>query len=91
LLRRSPGLEIIPLPAEIRCCGAAGSYMIDHPRMASALRDDVLERIAAIQPACLLTSNPGCAMHLRAGLKQRGLGDVAVLHPVTLLARQLPA
>jgi glycolate oxidase iron-sulfur subunit len=91
LLRRIPGLEIIPLPAEIRCCGAAGSYMIDHPRMASALRDDVLERIAAIQPACLLTSNPGCAMHLRAGLKQRGLGDVAVLHPVTLLARQLPA
>ncbi|MCF7968721.1 MAG: (Fe-S)-binding protein [Methylococcaceae bacterium] len=90
LLKRIPGLKVIPLPAQIRCCGAAGSYMVDHPEMAAALRDDALDLIAASQPSLLLTSNPGCAMHLRAGLKQRGLGDIEVIHPVTLLARQLP-
>ncbi len=57
--------------------------------MAAALRDDVLDQIADSQPSLLLTSNPGCAMHIRAGLKQRGLG-IEVIHPVTLLARQLP-
>lgn len=90
LLRRIPELELIPLSAQLRCCGAGGSYMLDHPEMAAELRDDVLDQVANAQPAALLTSNPGCAMHLRAGLKERGLGHIEVLHPVTLLARQLP-
>ena len=88
LLRRIPDLKLATLPASIRCCGAAGSYMIDHPDMAQALRDDALDAIAATQPAALLTSNPGCALHLRAGLRSRGV-DVEVLHPITLLARQM--
>jgi glycolate oxidase iron-sulfur subunit len=88
LLRHIPGLQVATLPASIRCCGAAGSYMIDHPYMANALRNDALDAIAASQPTALLTSNPGCALHLRAGLRSRGL-DVEVLHPITLLARQL--
>jgi glycolate oxidase iron-sulfur subunit len=90
LLRRIPGLNTVPLPTQIRCCGAAGSYMLEHPEMAGALRDDALDAVLAAEPRFLLTSNPGCAMHLRAGLKQRGRGDIEVLHPVTLLARQLP-
>jgi glycolate oxidase iron-sulfur subunit len=90
LLRRVPGLTVVPLPAWIRCCGAAGSYMLEHPAMAGELRDDLLDQVVVAEPSFLLTSNPGCAMHLRAGLKQRGRGDIEVLHPVTLLARQLP-
>jgi glycolate oxidase iron-sulfur subunit len=90
LLRRIPGLNVVPLPAQIRCCGAAGSYMLEHPEMAGELRDDVLDRVLAASPKFLATSNPGCAMHLRAGLKQRGRGDIEVLHPVSLLVRQLP-
>ena len=89
LLGRIPELKVVPLPAQTRCCGAAGSYLIDHPGMANALREDILDAIAATRPALLLTSNPGCAMHLRAGLRERGLADIEVLHPVTLLARQL--
>jgi glycolate oxidase iron-sulfur subunit len=90
LLGRIPGLKVVPLPARIRCCGAAGSYMLEHPAMAGELRDDLLDQVVVAEPSFLLTSNPGCAMHLRAGLKQRGRGDIEVLHPVTLLARQLP-
>lgn len=89
LLQRIPELEIAPLPTQASCCGAAGSYMLEHPQMAGALRDDLLDRVLAVRPACLVTSNPGCAMHLRAGLQQRGRADIEVLHPVVLLARQL--
>jgi len=89
LLRRIPSLEVAPLPSGQRCCGAAGSYMLEHPEMAQDLRNDVLERVAAVNPDFLATSNPGCALHLRAGLKKKGMGRVEVLHPVTLLARQL--
>ncbi|MGX2038929.1 (Fe-S)-binding protein [Methylocaldum sp. MU1018] len=89
LLRRIPSLEVAPLPSAQRCCGAAGSYMLEHPETARDLRDDVLKQVAAINPDFLATSNPGCALHLRAGLKQKGLGHIEVLHPVALLARQL--
>jgi glycolate oxidase iron-sulfur subunit len=89
LLRRVPSLDVALLPSAQRCCGAAGSYMLEHPEMANELRDDVLESVAAINPDFLATSNPGCAVHLRAGLTQKRLGRIEVLHPITLLARQL--
>jgi glycolate oxidase iron-sulfur subunit len=89
LLRRIPGLKVVPLPAQTRCCGAAGSYLLEHPEMAGELRDDVLDRVLAAEPAVLATSNPGCALHLRAGLKQRGRQDIEILHPLTLMARQI--
>lgn len=87
LLRRIPDLKVVTLPAQTRCCGAAGSYALEHPEMANTLRDEVLEQVLAANPRWLVTSNPGCAMHLRAGLARRGRGDIEVLHPVVLLAR----
>jgi glycolate oxidase iron-sulfur subunit len=90
LLRRIPGLEAVAMPARFRCCGAAGSYLLEHPGMAKALRDDLLDDVLAAGPNFLATSNPGCALHLRAGLKSRGREDIEVVHPVALLARQIP-
>lgn len=86
LLARIPELQVVALPAQTRCCGAAGSYMIEHPDMAAALREDVLDQVLATAPDFLATSNPGCALHLRGGLKRRGAGRIQVRHPVTLLA-----
>ena len=89
LLRKIPGLVIKPLSSKIKCCGAAGTYMISHTNMANALRDQVLDEIVDHEVKTLVTSNPGCAMHLRAGLAERGLDNIEVTHPVTLIARQL--
>jgi len=89
LIQAIPGSSVIPLPDTTLCCGAAGTYMIEHPEMAASLRDDVVDSIAATQPDYLATSNIGCALHIRTGLLQRGL-NIEVLHPIVLLARQLP-
>ncbi len=89
LLRRIPGLQVELLSKTVLCCGAAGTYLLDHPEMAHALRGDLLENIAAYPPNYVATSNVGCAMHLRAGLKLRGMGHIEVLHPLVLLERQL--
>lgn len=89
ILKRIPGLQLIELPVSQGCCGAAGSFMIEHPNESRAYREKLLDSTVSKSPDFLLTSNPGCAIHLRAGLRERGLGALEVLHPATLLWRQI--
>ena len=91
LLRRIPELQVDLLSKSALCCGAAGTYLLDHTEMAQALREDLLDSITAYPTNYVVTSNVGCAMHLRAGLKLRGMGNIEVLHPLVLLERQLRA
>jgi len=88
LLRKIPGLEIVPLSGEPRCCGAGGTQMLTQPEMADALRDDMVAEIRAMGADVVISSNLGCAMHLRAGLEESGL-DIPLQHPVQLIAQAM--
>ncbi|MCR4299990.1 MAG: heterodisulfide reductase-related iron-sulfur binding cluster [Sulfuricaulis sp.] len=88
LLARIPGAEIFPLPENSLCCGAAGAYHLTQTQIARQLRDPKIAHLRRLAPDILVTSNPGCATFLAAGLRAAGLA-IEVLHPVTLLARQL--
>lgn len=88
LLRRIPGATVFSLAGNDQCCGAAGAYFLTQPEMAAALLADKIEAVKAGAARTLVSSNIGCALHLAAGLKAAGI-DVEVLHPVTLLARQM--
>ncbi len=88
LLEMIPEAQLLPLPDACHCCGSAGSYMLEHPEMAQALVDDLLREVCAWQPDFLVTSNIGCAVHIAAAVKQRGLA-MQVLHPVTLISGQI--
>ncbi|PCI12667.1 MAG: hypothetical protein COB71_08435 [Thiotrichales bacterium] len=89
LLAKIPGITLVPLPDNQDCCGAAGDYMIRHPEIADELRDRKLRQLETIRPDILVSSNVGCALHIAAGMRNTGLA-IEVIHPVTLLARQLP-
>jgi glycolate oxidase iron-sulfur subunit len=89
LLARLPGLEVAPLPDNDRCCGAAGTYLLQQPAMAGALLEDKLHHLRDLKPDIIVTTNPGCALHLLAGIRESGLA-IEVCHPVELIARQLP-
>jgi glycolate oxidase iron-sulfur subunit len=88
LLARIPGLEIAALPTGHGCCGAAGTYLLQQPRMADALVRALLEPLASQPPDVIVTTNPGCALHLAAGVREAGL-QLQVLHPVELVAAAL--
>ncbi|MBX3691110.1 heterodisulfide reductase-related iron-sulfur binding cluster [Dokdonella sp.] len=88
LLARIPGLELVPLPEQPRCCGAAGAYFIEQPVLADRLRTEKLNQATALAPDLLLTGNVGCRVFLGNGLRQRDAA-LPVLHPLVLLARQL--
>jgi glycolate oxidase iron-sulfur subunit len=89
LLARIPQSEVAPLPNNGTCCGAAGSYFLSQPAMAESLRADKLQAIRDAAPDVLASANVGCALFLAAGLRDSGY-PLEVVHPVTLLARQLP-
>ena len=88
LIARIPGAQVVSLSGNDQCCGAAGTYFIDQPEIASRLLESKLSAAMESGARYLVTSNIGCAMHIANGLYERGI-DVEVLHPVTLLARQM--
>jgi glycolate oxidase iron-sulfur subunit len=88
LLARIPQLEVLSLPEQPRCCGAAGSYFIEQPDFADRLQAQKLDQVAGLAPDLLLTTNIGCRIHLGNGLKARS-SAIPVLHPLALLAQQL--
>lgn len=89
VLRCIPGVKLEILPESLGCCGAAGSYVMSEPEIADRLADKVVAAVEKISPTILVTSNVGCSLHLRAALLRHGL-DIPVLHPLELLAKQLP-
>jgi glycolate oxidase iron-sulfur subunit len=89
LLKLIPGLKVKAIPASMGCCGAAGSYMLTEPEQADAFADAYADYIKQQQAAMLITSNVGCALHLRAALVRVGI-RIPVLHPIEVLALQLP-
>lgn len=87
VLKKIPSLVISSFESP-NCCGAAGTYMIEHPDMASALANKLLDLLEIPLPNYIVSSNIGCALHLRRELNRRSLA-IQVEHPVMLLARAL--
>ena len=88
LLAPIPELALSPLPGNESCCGAAGSFLLTQPEAAAELRLPKLAAIAEARPDVVLSTNTSCALHLRQGLVQQGLG-IPVRHPIELLAEAL--
>ena len=92
LLKKIPQADVQSLPGNGQCCGGAGAYMLTQNAMATRLRDDKLMVIKHHNVTILATSNIGCSLHIAEGLRTEDLTgnlDVAVIHPVQLIAKQM--
>ena len=88
LLRRVEGLELIEMAESDVCCGSAGSYNLQQPELADALRERKLDAIDATGADAVVSANPGCMLQLASGLEMRGR-RTAVLHVVEVLDRAM--
>lgn len=88
LLALIPNIELLDFNDAISCCGAGGMQLITPENSNRALLDTKIETIRTIRPDVIVSSNIGCSLSLKLGLQAAGL-DIDVIHPVTLLARQL--
>jgi glycolate oxidase iron-sulfur subunit len=88
LLKKIPQAQVQPLPGNAQCCGGAGAYMLTQTTMATRLLDDKLAAIEATRAVLLATSNIGCSLHIAQGLRAHNK-QVQVLHPVSIMAKQM--
>lgn len=86
VLRHIPGVEIVEIANDDRCCGAAGLYNVTEPEMAGRLMREKAEAVRDAHPDVIASANPGCSMQIAAGLRALGV-DLEVVHPVQLLDR----
>lgn len=87
VLKRIEGLQVEPLQHD-DCCGAAGSYLFEHPETADRLGNRLLDALNDT-PDILVTSNVGCALHVRRLARVRGM-QIRVLHPIEMVDASLP-
>ena len=88
LLQSIPKATYVPLREGDRCCGSAGIYNLVQPEMAGSILDEKMGHVAATQADILVTSNPGCLLQMKAGIRKAGLeGRMEAVHLVDLLAR----
>jgi glycolate oxidase iron-sulfur subunit len=90
LLRAIPGVELVEMKDSDVCCGSAGIYNLTHPELSSQILDWKMPHIEKTKAAVVVAPNPGCAMQIAHGARQRGL-DVEVAHVVDLLDRSYRA
>jgi glycolate oxidase iron-sulfur subunit len=84
VLSKIPGLQVVDMPEYDICCGAAGSYAISQPEIASSLAQRKLNHLAACGAQVLVISNPGCAAHLTGEARERGQ-ILRIMHPIELI------
>jgi glycolate oxidase iron-sulfur subunit len=82
LLARVPDLDLVELP-DTGCCGAAGLHQLAEPARAAALRQPLLDALAASGATELVSANIGCRLHLAGGT------TIPVRHPIDFLAEHL--
>ena len=88
LLKRIPNIELIEFNDNLACCGAGGLQLTTPQPSNSHLLDKKIALVRDLQPNAIVSSNIGCSLNFRLGLDNADL-DIEVIHPLTLLARQL--
>lgn len=78
------GVQAADLPDAAQCCGSAGLYSLAQPELSLRILAPKLSGVAASGAEVVATGNPGCMMHIGAGLI-RAASQTKALHPVELL------
>ncbi len=88
LLNHITSLSVKQIKQADLCCGAGGSNQITYPELASKLLSIKLKELDNIKPHYLVSDNLGCSLHFKTGFDKENI-KIEVIHPITLLARQL--
>lgn len=84
LLQKIPDINLPPESIYNKCCGAAGAYFLNQPAISQQLQSVAVDYLGKPHVKTIISSNIGCALQLKAGLKLTNQ-NIDVIHPVLLL------
>ncbi len=82
LLGQIAGAELKEMEEPGRCCGAAGTFYLEHRELAEKIRSHKLVDIETTEAEQVITQCPVCRFYLGVQLK-----DKKVMHPLSYLAQ----
>ncbi|WP_209123659.1 (Fe-S)-binding protein [Alkalihalobacillus sp. BA299] len=86
LLKNIPGIEYREMQDHNRCCGSAGIYNIVNYDDSMEILDSKMEKYKPTKATTIVTTNPGCLLQMKMGIKRENLEDrVRAVHLVDLL------
>lgn len=90
LIKSIPGIDFVELPYTELCCGSAGVYNVTQTEASLELLSDKMAHAKKTGARVIVTANPGCLLHMRAGAEFHHTGQ-EVIHVMELLDRALTA
>ncbi|AEI43062.1 (Fe-S)-binding protein [Paenibacillus mucilaginosus] len=90
LVRQVANVRFVEMQEADRCCGSAGIYNVTQPQMAGQLLEHKMEHAGRTGARVLLTSNPGCLLQMKLGVRKHGAGqEMDVKHIVDFLFERM--
>ena len=68
VLSSLPGIELLELEDGPQCCGQGGLFHVGAPALAAKIRDNLAEKIVALDPDLVTTTCSGCLMQLKSAM-----------------------
>ena len=90
LLQQVQGLTLVEMDEPMWCCGFGGAFATKQPAISGAMLQEKIRRIEAVVVDAVITSDPGCIMHMAGGL-QRQEHPIPVLHLAQVLSQRRKA
>ena len=84
LLDGVSGCEVLDAARPELCCGFGGTFSVKRPEISVAMADEKLDAAMAAGADAIVSTDPGCLMHLEGRARRRGL-PLRVHHLVDLL------
>jgi L-lactate dehydrogenase complex protein LldE len=84
LLAAVADLQLVEVARPDLCCGFGGTFAVKVPEVSVAMADEKLDAFVAAGASAVVSTDPGCLMHLEGRARRRGL-SLSVHHLVDLL------
>ena len=84
LLDGVAGCTVVDTARPELCCGFGGTFSVKRPEVSVAMADEKLDAAVAAGAEAIVSTDPGCLMHLEGRARRRGL-SLGVHHLVDLL------
>ncbi|MGP7816453.1 (Fe-S)-binding protein [Niallia sp. 01092] len=90
LIKKIPGVIYKEMENPKMCCGSAGIYNVVNYNESMQILDDKMNNAKNTRASIIVTTNPGCLLQMKLGIKREGLEkQTRTLHLVELLAESM--